>query len=200
VECLDGQSFQNEYEKDGNMFYGIGRENYANDWDKSDIRSFLNEEFMEWAFSEEEQGKIIAQTLNNSGTSYSEENTFAADQNDTDDKVYLLSYVDLYNEKYGFADPDGGANGSVSLCKTGSDYALSQGLRTSQQASNADGNPCCWWMLRSAGGKSFSMCGVSKNGEVTKANNIMYGEAATDGIVTYTAEGISPVINISLEK
>lgn len=200
VQCLDGQSFQNTYEKDGSILYNPGIETYANDWGESYIRAFLNSDFYSWAFNEAEQSRVTEQTLNNSATGYSAENTFAADQKDTQDRVYLLSYADLFNTAYGFADVKGNANGDVSVCKTGSDYALSQGMRTSQQASNADGDPCSWWMLRSAGGKSFSMCGVSKNGEVTKANTVMFGEAAADGIVTYTAEGITPVVNITLGK
>lgn len=191
VRCVDGQSYKAVYFKDGSVYYGDEAKTvYANDWENSDIRAFLNGSFTDWAFDSAERALLVTKTLDNTA-SYDPENTFAKDQKVTDDKVYLLSWADLNNELYGFTG---------SLIKTGTDYAESQGLRTSQQSANENGESASWWSLRSSGGKSFTICGVNKYGEATKSNTTMYSDSATDGVVTYTAEGISPVVNIKIGK
>jgi hypothetical protein len=198
VDCLDGQSFNNTYDKNGTQYFNKGTQVYSNDWEGSYIRDWLNSSFISWAFTSEEQSKLVAQTLDNKNSSYDAESTYAASQNNTTDKVYLLSYKDLYNSNYGFPDVTNANHTSLNdatVCKEGTAYSHSQGARASVQAAGS------WWMLRTAGGKSFSVCGISKYGDITKSNTVTYPvTAATDGICFYTAEGISPVINIKIGK
>ncbi len=200
VKCLDGQSFSGAYDVQKPMYYNKGTEIFLNDWESSYIRAYLNDTFYNAAFSDAEKGFITMQTLCNSDTSFDPENTFSKSQNDTTDSVYLLSYQDILNPLYGFADVKGGANGSVTVMKTGTDYAKSQGVRTSIQSANENGEPCSWWMLRSAGGKSFSVCGISKTGELTNSKTAEFTTSASDGICTYTAEGIAPAVTIKIGK
>lgn len=79
-----------------------GNEAYLNNYKFSDIRKWLNSDFLEQAFYYDSS---LVQTVNvdNSAESTDESsNKFACE--DTQDKVYLLSYKDICNEDYGFTD------------------------------------------------------------------------------------------------
>lgn len=200
VDCIESQSYNNTYTKDGAQYYNKGTEIFSNNWEHSAIRSFLNGAFFNTAFSTSEQSKVIETTLDNSTTSFNSTNNYVVSQQDTKDKVYLLSYQDLFNKTYGFpADvtKDNNNPADLTVCKLGSDYALCQGARTSVQS------PGSWWMLRSAGGKSFSICGISKYGSITNSNTASYSPGTTtktEGITFNTSEGVSPAINIKIGK
>lgn len=71
---------------------------YANNWQYSDIRAFLNESFYQEAFMEGE-AKFIQTTLVDIGRGVSHYDTFANGKK-CDDKVFLLSYKDLANKEY----------------------------------------------------------------------------------------------------
>ncbi|MCI6793528.1 MAG: DUF6273 domain-containing protein [Mollicutes bacterium] len=79
-----------------------GDEAYLNNYKLSDIRKWLNSDFLEQAFYYDSS---LVQTVNvdnsaeSTGTSG---NPFACE--DTQDKVYLLSYKDVNNKEYGFPD------------------------------------------------------------------------------------------------
>ena len=80
-----------------------GDEASLNNYRLSDIRKWLNSDFLEQAFYYDSS---LVQTVNvdNSAESTSSDssNPFACE--DTQDKVYLLSYKDICNEDYGFTD------------------------------------------------------------------------------------------------
>lgn len=65
----------------------------------SDIRNWLNNEFYNTAFSEEEMKQIKETTLNNKKHDRS---LSKADSEDTIDNVFLLSFDDMINVNYGF--------------------------------------------------------------------------------------------------
>ncbi|MGX7112224.1 DUF6273 domain-containing protein [Gemella cuniculi] len=99
-------------------------------WDKSDIRTWLNGEFLQKAFTPEEQDSILTTDLDNSdnlkyGTTVGE---------NTKDKVFLLSGAEV--EKYFSSESARRAQPTV--------YATSHGAY-----SNGSGE-CAWW-LRSPG-------------------------------------------------
>lgn len=101
-------------------------------WDKSDIRKWLNSEFYNLAFDEEEKRKIVLTKI------YAQENPNHPNNtnigNDTEDNVFLLSYQEV--TKYFQNEND-------RLLKS-TKYAVSKGCYT-----NASGN-VAWW-TRSAG-------------------------------------------------
>ena len=80
-----------------------GDEAYLNNYKFSDIRKWLNSDFLEQAFYYDSS---LVQTVNvdNSAESTSSDssNPFACE--DTQDKVYLLSFKDMINKEYGFPD------------------------------------------------------------------------------------------------
>lgn len=87
-------------------------------WSQSSIRSWLNDEFITEAFSDNEAEKIVASILDNPGSSgyfgKFEKNGGTATGNNTEDKVFLLSYADVLkyyeaskvDKYYVYASPD----------------------------------------------------------------------------------------------
>ena len=207
ADCIDSRSFADTYTKDGSDFLNADG-SYSNDWAGSAIREWLNGDFYGTAFTAAQQTMIAEQTLDNSTTGYSTTNSYSAVQSDTEDSVYLLSYQDMLNERYGFPEVEtgnvtGNGDGNLAVCKSGTDYALAQGIRTSSTTTNANGDPCSWWLLRSPGNKSFAVCGITKYGTITKANTLSYSAGQTsesDGIAFCTSEGISPAVTVRIGK
>lgn len=125
---------------DNKTYHSSG--SFANDsnvYSTSSIRSWLNGRFYDTAFGEDEQAMIVTTTVDNSvaSTGYTN-NKYAC--KDTDDKIFLLSYVEANNESYGF-----GANSDLREMQT-SDYSRATGAYMStDQGDYGNG----YWWLRS---------------------------------------------------
>ena len=79
-----------------------GKTVYANNYEYSDIRKWLNEDFYNKAFTKALQSYINTTFVDNSLASTKDSsNPYTC--NDTYDKVYLLSYKDITNSGYGFS-------------------------------------------------------------------------------------------------
>lgn len=92
-KLLDARRYNERYSdtKDGH---------YANNYEYSEIRSWLNEDFYSKAFFLDNDN-IQTTTVNNSAsTTFSSSNSYAC--NDTNDNVYMFSYKDYLNSSYGF--------------------------------------------------------------------------------------------------
>ena len=115
---LDAQAYNKEYE-------GVT-------WETCTLRSWLNEEFFNNAFSGEEQ-EAVKETL-----VVNEDNPFYDGEggNDTLDKVYLLSIAEAINPSYGFPNS--------------SSDAEARDARSTEYVESADGSSYTWW-LRSPG-------------------------------------------------
>ena len=97
-----------------------GKTIYPNNYEYSDIRKWLNEDFYNRAFTKELQSYINTTLVDNSVASTGDSsNKYIC--NDTYDKVYLLSYTDITNEEYGFTN-------DVSREKQLTDYAKAKGV------------------------------------------------------------------------
>lgn len=75
-----------------------GKTIYSNNYEHSDIRAWLNNDFINTAFNIEEQN-IINESLVDNSASTTDSNTNKYACNNTNDKIYLLSYKDV-TEKY----------------------------------------------------------------------------------------------------
>ena len=120
---------------------------YVNNYYNSYVRKSLNDDFLSLAFN---LGSDYIQTTlvdNSASTTYSDENPFVCEN--TEDKVYLLSYKDYYNTSY-FADI------SARKCKV-TDYALAN------ECNSVDGYGECW--TRSPASNAFSANVVSVDGD-----------------------------------
>ena len=135
---------------------------YANNYEYSDIRIWLNEAFYNAAFNSDEKAAIEATVLDNSAYS----DTYSRYScNSTTDNVWLLSYVESENSDYGFSsDSDRLASGT--------DYAEIQGLETTSDT--------VYWRLRTAakrnslpsyGGMDLRSCVIGRNGNVGSSGN-----------------------------
>ncbi len=114
-----------------------------NNYADSEIRRWLNNEFYNKAFNEEEKSRIVVTNVDNTekSTNPNDDSKFWNDGKNeyvcenTNDKIFLLSEQEATKKEYGF-DADIRVE-DLNRQKQGTDYAKSQGLD--------DG----WWWLRS---------------------------------------------------
>lgn len=163
---LDAQAFNNTVftlEKgntiDGKKYYSFADAACsipANEWARSSIRRWLNEDFYNTAFSTEEKENIRLSTLKNSGFRH------CFDFADTQDRVFLLSYNDVENSPYVFTqDQD-------SRIASSTDYTACQGISIGKKS----GVPRGSWLLRSAGEHSGDVTVVIRSGRIQKHINV----------------------------
>lgn len=129
--AIDSQNYyinSNSHTVNGNTVY-------ANNYAYSTIRSWLNDNFYNTAFSDLQKELVQTTLVDNSvsSTGYSSNSYACAD---TNDKVFLMSYKEVTS--YGLT--------SSSRQRKSTDYAKSQGCWAST-SSGYVGN--CWWWLRS---------------------------------------------------
>ena len=160
-----------------------GKTVYANNYEYSTIRSWLNDNFYNTAFTKEEQQIILDTLVDNSASSTGyTTNQFAC--NDTIDKIFLLSYNDVVNSKYGFSSVYSEYDILRQLKST--DYAKAQGCYKSTSTSYL-GN-CYWWLRSPSYNYSTDARYVSDDGGV----NVGYS-------VYLTLVGVVPALWISIE-
>ena len=124
--------------KDGDMLFLISRYILAphryhstftsTSWDRCDLREWLNNDFMNTAFSADEQAIIIDSYVENNG-----------DSEDTYDKIFLLSV----EEALDYFETDKERRAEPTL------YALKNGVHC------ANNKPYGWWWLRSQANYDF---------------------------------------------
>ncbi len=127
-------------------------------WEKCTLRTWLNSDFMNAAFSGEEQSRILAAEVDNSdsqGLDWTEYGgTATTGGNNTLDRLFLLSYAEA--NRYLNVTWENGSN-KKSLCIPTA-YAIARGAWT------RDGNG--WWWLRSPGYFQGSVAVVDHNGPI----------------------------------
>lgn len=120
-------------------------------WETCSLRKWLNNEFLNAAFTAEEQKLIPTVTVSaDKNPEYS-----ASPGNTTQDRVFLLSIPEV--NKYFKSD-------EARKCAP-TDYAIAQGAYTSSSDSTG-GKAACWWWLRSPGRNSNYAAYVSIDGSV----------------------------------
>ena len=148
-----------------------------NNYKTSEIRSWLNDEFYHLAFDNVDS--IIKKTnVDNSpaSTGYSS-NEYACDN--MNDRVYLLSYLDVTNADYGFSD---GTSDEVRK-KELTDYARVKGAY--MDTSLEDYGNCYWWLRSPYSGRSYSSRYVNQKSYVNYIS------------VTYSKGAVCPALTIS---
>ena len=149
-------------DKKGNKILAISKygldaklynEEYASvTWEDCTIRSWLNGEFYNAAFSDDEKQAIIQTAV-----SADKNPKYSTDPgNDTTDNVFLLSIKEV--EKYFSSD--------IARQCAATDYAVAQGAYTNSNYTVDDG-VSCWWWLRSPGDYQRSAAYVSSDGSVS---------------------------------
>ena len=131
--------------------YGLDEVQYNNaltnvTWENSTMRQWLNGAFFNTAFTEEEQSRIQVTHLENKNNPF----YGTPGGNDTDDKVFLLSYEEAFiyagNDKaYSlFADQPS------HICYATA-YCIDRGASPYDGGAGDPINGACWWWLRSSG-------------------------------------------------
>ena len=154
-----------------------GGKGYANNYELSNIRKFLNENFYNTAFNKQEKSIIQTTLVDNSASSTTSNGSDYA-CNNTNDKLFLLSYKEAttyYTSK-------------LERMAKGSDYAKSQGLGVSKNSSFLGSSS---WRLRSP---SKVYDGISK----VFALNVIPTGGFAEQECDETSKGIRPVCWISL--
>ena len=168
-----------------------------NDYDTSNIRTWLNNDFYNIAFNSTEKQKILTTEVDNSAKSanpYGKPNEFDNGGNygsliNTFDKVFLLSVEEATNPNYGF-NSEYSARDFTLRQKYATDYAMARGVAykdTGWTIENGHGLVNYWW-LRSAVPASPYVRTVSGQ----------YGEIRESGYTHNTTGGVVPAIRIQL--
>lgn len=126
-------------------------------WETCTMRSWLNGEFYNTAFNTTEQSKIKTSTVINENNP----NYGTNGGNNTNDKLFLLSWSEVTNPAYGFSSSY--SNNDTARRAQGSDFAKSNGLWVSMGSSYL-GNSM-WW-LRTPGSNLIYACPVTNAGRV----------------------------------
>ena len=135
--------------------YGLDCRNYNSShtsvtWETCTLRKWLNDTFLNKAFSKVEQRAILLTDVDNSiSQHYSRWNTTGG--NNTQDKVFILSYGEAnkyFNVKYWEAY---GAENNTKSRVAPTAYAIVQGAYTYSHDKNNDGRASGFWWLRSPG-------------------------------------------------
>ena len=146
--------------------YGLDAVPYNKDykaitWEKCTLRSWLNGEFLNKAFSAAEQSSILTTKVDNSKSQgYSGWNTDGG--SNTEDRIFLLSYAEA--NKYLGVTYDDSNNLKSRVAPTA--YALAHGPWTSDSNRTEDGTAAGWWWLRSPGYSQLNAADVLTGGSL----------------------------------
>ena len=165
---LDSQEYYPN--SSSSSFFHNGDVGYANNYELSAIRKFLNDNFYNTAFNELQKALIETTTVDNSAASTAQSsNSYAC--NNTNDKMFLLSY----NEATTYY------TSSIARQAKGSDYAKCQGLYVGSATRNSD-----WW-LRSP-----------NNNNANNGYRVDDGGFIFNSFVNFTGTGVRPACWINL--
>lgn len=130
-------------------------------WEKCTLRKWLNDDFIDRAFTEEQRDAILLTNVDNSvGQGYGKWNTTGG--KDTQDKVFLLSYAEA--NRYLGVTYDDDDNLKPRVVPTA--YAIAQGAGTHEDYQTLDGADAGWWWLRSPGSGQRAASVVSCDGSL----------------------------------
>lgn len=172
-----------EYYSNGENRTISGATVYPNNYAESSIRAWLNENFLNTAFSNLQKDIIAVTTVDNSSasTAVATGNTNKYASKNTMDKIFLLSYRELTNTSYGFGSA--GTTGAARR-RVATDYARAQGAFTGTVYPDVG-----WWWTRTprAVTETTQVYGASPDG---KSSNYVNVYDASKGVV--------PALNIKL--
>ncbi|MBQ6543145.1 MAG: hypothetical protein IJL77_02045, partial [Clostridia bacterium] len=167
ASAIDSQAYNNYILSADGEYWGNAEKTYrANDYANSSIRAWLNNDFINTAFSSSQQENIKVTELDNS-CPYDENYNSAT----TNDKIFLLSYNEVTNSAYGFKEAASVEDNARKMAPT--DYAQCQGIYKNSSTGNSH-----WW-LRSPYSSSGSACRVRGVGSAYHYN---YVNRAEDGV------------------
>ena len=147
--------------------YGLDAQPYYKEWtsitwERCTLRTWLNETFLNKAFTTQEQTGILLTNVDNSRRQgYSGWTTSGG--NNTQDKVFLLSYTEA--NKYLGVTYDNSNNMESRIAPT--DYAVKHRAYSSSNDKTSEGRAAGWWWLRSPGEFQYSAARVHTGGSLS---------------------------------
>ena len=163
---LDGHRFNESYQ--GTDEAGI----YPNNYKASEIRTWLNEDFLKTAFHHDDSFIKVTAVDNSPESTVNPENPYACET--SEDKVFLLSYQEAASPEYGFLSSDD------RNCKA-SDYAEVMGVYRYKVDS-----PIEWW-TRSPHALGYT--------SVTTVKTLMFGSRQVTSSL-----GVRPALHLTIEE
>lgn len=145
---------------------------YANNYKQSEIRKWLNDEFLDKAFGDP---SLMATTAVDNSVSSTGDSSNPYVCETTNDKAFLLSYKETTSREFGFT-------GDQMRVAYGTDYAKANGLFQYSGSNNAS-----YWWLRSPGSDISS-----------RARYVYYYGDVGSGYVSYSGIGVRPAIRFNL--
>ena len=131
-------------------------------WKTCSLRSWLNGEFFETAFSMEEKAAILLTDVDNSSVqNYSGWKTSGSDN--TQDHIFLLSYGEA--NRYLGLEYHGTFGRKARVAPTA--YAVRAGAWTTGEILTSEGRITGWWLLRSPGKTDGSAACVNNGGSLS---------------------------------
>ena len=171
--------------------YGLDAQPYNKDytsvtWETCTLRKWLNGTFYNKAFSSAEQEAILTTNVDNSKNQcYSGWNTSGG--NNTQDKVFLLSYAEA-NKYFDVENwQNNGATDNVKSRVAPTVYAIAQGAGKISSYKTDDGIDAGWWWLRSPGNYQDFAAVVDTDGSL---RNIT---------VNYVSGSVCPALWVNIE-
>ena len=150
----------------------------SNAWFNSEIRAWLNKYFYNKAFTPLQKTIIENTKLDNKTTGY-----YPSEQEETRDKIFLLSLRDVLNEEYGFSSSD--QYQDPTRRGLTSDYCRCKGVWINPD--NAYYGNGYWWLL-SSGSHQYYVSSVYSHGYVYIVGSY----------IQHANRGIRPALNIVL--
>ena len=137
-------------------------------WENCSLRGWLNKDFYKKAFNKKERELLIKTTIKDNGDLL----LGTGKGNDTKDWVFLLSTDDVKNTKYGFSasfvnDDEYRRCAPTVYAKNRGISTLDEGYSEWRDYATNDGEPTCWWGLRSFDEDGKTAAVVSNVGRVS---------------------------------
>lgn len=152
-------------------------------WETSTLRTWLNDDFMNEAFTSDEQDAIIETEIENKKNPYADDSVLGDGEN-TNDRIYLLSFEEAGTEAYGFTE---------TLVETQTRYTDNTDYVNSGGTIKSD-EPCGSYWLRTLGTAKGYVSSVETS----------YGDIPTEllftGETNAADRGVRPVLHLDLTK
>ncbi|MEG1529247.1 MAG: DUF6273 domain-containing protein [Clostridia bacterium] len=173
-----------------NLKEGVAEGTFSNNWEHSDIRTWLNGKFLTTALSPAQQAMLEDVTLDNKTTAITADEAYSTCQNNTVDKIYLPSYKDIMSSNGGLSE--------TQRTHITSDFARCKGAWMVLTDKKAVGNG--WWMLRSPSGSTESSTYENANrvSSVFANGKLKEYDSYYASVVTDTLAGVVPMLTISI--
>ncbi len=137
-------------------------------WETCSLRAWLNDSFIHYAFTEEEQSAILTTSVDNSDAQGFDWASVGGETrpggNDTQDRVFLLSYAEA--DRYLGVPLEGG---SIRSRVAPTAFAVAMGAYCSDDFQTEDGGAAGNWWLRSPGACENSAMCVFQEGSLSYA-------------------------------